>query len=125
LGLAASSVFLESCATGFPLVRARGDGDVLRVAESQFRSPSDMLIVRSDMLESDILLRRKDGRYLALYLQCTHEDIGLTPTREKIYCNAHGSVFDLDGKVVKEPARRPLRTFRTTVSNSEIVIHLT
>jgi len=124
LGLAGSAGFLESCAAGFPLVRARADGEVIRVAESEFRSAGDMLIVRIDTLESDILLRRKGEGYLALYLLCTHEAIGLVPTKGKIHCNAHGSVFDMDGKVLREPARRPLRKFRTETANSEIVIYL-
>ncbi|WP_177181034.1 QcrA and Rieske domain-containing protein [Parapedobacter koreensis] len=100
-------------------------GRVLTVPETSFVEGVEMLVVRTNTLENDILLRKVGERYLALYLHCTHEGVGLTPTAERIYCHAHGSVFDLEGQVVKEPAFEPLKTFKTEFNNHQILIYLT
>ena len=73
---------------------------------------------------SSIKLAQSDT-YKALYLKCTHEGVGLTPTTSKIFCSAHGSTFDLNGNVIKEPALRPLKSFPTEIVNNQIIIHLT
>ena len=121
---ASGTLFLESCSTPLPMVKAGGaKAGIVEVAVSSFTT-GNMLIVRSKQLEYDILLVRNGEAYKALYLRCTHEGVGLTPASNKIFCSAHGSVFDLDGKVVKEPALRPLKTYQTEVINNKIIIHL-
>lgn len=123
--LAASGIsMLESCSTPLPMVRATGaNAGTVEVAANSFTT-GNMLVVRSKQLEYDILLIKNGEAYKALYLRCTHEGVGLTPAANKIFCSAHGSVFDLDGKVVKEPALRPLKTYQTEVINNQIIIHL-
>lgn len=123
--LAASGMsFLESCSTPLPMVKATGsNANVVEVAANSFTA-GNMLVVRTKQLEYDILLVKNGASYKALYLRCTHEGVGLTPAANKIFCSAHGSVFDLDGKVVKEPALRPLTTYQTEVINNQIIIHL-
>jgi len=116
--------FLESCSTPLPMVKATGsNANVVEVAANSFTA-GNMLVVRTKQLEYDILLVKNGASYKALYLRCTHEGVGLTPAANKIFCSAHGSVFDLDGKVVKEPALRPLTTYQTEVINNQIIIHL-
>jgi cytochrome b6-f complex iron-sulfur subunit len=124
--LTASGVsFLESCSAPLPMIKVAGTtpGQVAVNADT-FTGKSNMLVVRTKQLEYDILLIKNGAEYKALYLRCTHEGIGLTPASNKIFCSAHGSVFDLDGKVVKEPALRPLKTYQTEVINNQIIIHL-
>ena len=126
LGLAGGSLLLESCATQLPLWKASPDAQqLLRVPADQFADGQTMVLVRANTLENDILLRKVGDEYIALYLHCTHEGMGLIPTTDRIYCNAHGSVFDLDGEVVREPAASPLKRFKTIVGNQEIQIQLT
>jgi cytochrome b6-f complex iron-sulfur subunit len=121
---ASGALFLESCSTPLPMVKATGsNANMLEVAVSSFTA-NNMLIVRSKQLEYDVLLIKNGEAYKALYLRCTHEGVGLTPASNKIFCSAHGSVFDLEGKVVKEPALRPLKTYQTEVINNKIIIHL-
>ncbi|RFZ95455.1 hypothetical protein D0C36_08010 [Mucilaginibacter conchicola] len=117
--------FLESCSTPLPMVKATGSkpGQV-EVPLSSFTT-GNMLVVRNKQLEYDVLLIKKEQSYKALYMRCTHEGVGLTAAANKIFCSAHGSVFDLDGNVVKEPALRPLKTYSTEVVNDQIIIHLT
>ncbi|MBB5395794.1 ubiquinol-cytochrome c reductase iron-sulfur subunit [Mucilaginibacter sp. AK015] len=123
--IGAGMSFLESCSTPLPMIKLAGTtGGQIAVGTDAFANKGNMLVVRSKQLEYDILLIKNDDAYKALYLRCTHEGVGLTPAANKIFCSAHGSVFDLEGKVVKEPALRPLKTYPTEVINNQIIIHL-
>ncbi|MBK0378504.1 QcrA and Rieske domain-containing protein [Mucilaginibacter segetis] len=124
---AAGVSLLEGCTASLPLIKAdvAKSSDLMISPDSFLPGKGNMLVVRSKQLECDILLIKNEDTYKALYLKCTHEGVGLTPTANKIFCSAHGSVFDLDGKVVKEPALRPLKTFNTQFINNQIIIHLT
>lgn len=127
MGFMATGTILEACsASTFPLVKAKNYAEnQLHVPISSFNDEKvNAVIVRNTQLESDILLVRKMGEFKALYLQCTHEGVNLSPSSTKIHCNAHGSVFDFDGNVLKEPALKPLRQFRTEKNLSEIIIYL-
>jgi cytochrome b6-f complex iron-sulfur subunit len=123
--MASGASLLESCATPLPLVNTTSTTSELQIgAENFISTKGNMLIVRTKQLENDILLIKNGETYKALLLRCTHEGVGLTPTANKIYCTSHGSVFDLDGRVQKEPALRPLKTYNTEVINNKIIIHL-
>jgi cytochrome b6-f complex iron-sulfur subunit len=127
LMVASGASLLESCATPLPMLKvaASAKQDELQVDPASFLpEKGNMLVVRSKQLEDDILLIKNGDTYKALYLRCTHENFGLTATATKIHCSQHGSVFDLDGKVLKDPALRPLKTFKTELINNQIIIHL-
>jgi cytochrome b6-f complex iron-sulfur subunit len=117
--------FLESCSTPLPMIKSAGTKpNQVEVDANSFAGKGNMLVVRTNQLEYDILLVKNGDDYKAIYLRCTHEGVGLTPAANKIFCSAHGSVFNLDGKVVKEPALRPLKTYPTEIVNNQIIIHL-
>ncbi|MBE7176231.1 MAG: Rieske (2Fe-2S) protein [Mucilaginibacter polytrichastri] len=126
MGVAGASFFLESCGSTLPLVKTAAADNLIRVPVARFTdNPNNMVIVRSAQLEHDILLvKQAPETYNALYLQCTHEGYNLTPTAKKIYCNEHGSVFDLQGNVMQDPAQKPLKKFKTENTSGEIIIHL-
>lgn len=119
-------LLLESCKTSLPMMKTTAIDQTVLVPLEKFTTGNNMLIVRAGgALEYDILLVKKPEGYKALYLRCTHEGFGLTPTGKHIVCSAHGSTFNFDGQVTKEPALLPLREFRTEQKNSDLVIHLT
>ncbi|MGC4037749.1 MAG: Rieske (2Fe-2S) protein [Chitinophagaceae bacterium] len=119
-----AGVLLESCSPGLPLLKTTPvDSKSLSIPLTKFSS-GNLLVVRGNGLENDILLVKKENGYKALNLKCTHEGVGLTATDKKIFCSAHGSVFDFNGNVVKEPALRPLTEFRTETTNDSVIIHL-
>ncbi len=126
LGVAGLAVFLESCSGVLPMIKLDNTNEkILKVPLASFTSQkSTMFIVRSTALENDILLEKNGESYKALYLKCTHEGYSLTPIATKIYCNAHGSEFNLNGEVVKEPALKPLKQFKTEINDNNIIIHL-
>jgi cytochrome b6-f complex iron-sulfur subunit len=57
-------------------------------------------------------------------MKCTHQDQPLVSSGKSLYCNSHGSQFDLEGKVIKDPASRPLRKFVTAVEGEQVLIQL-
>jgi len=124
MGLVSTSLLLESCGSSLPLVKTNPENKALSVPLNKFSINNNLVIVRSGSLENDILLIKNQNEYKALYLRCTHEGVGLTATDKKIFCSAHGSVFDFQGNVVKEPALKPLQQFQTEVSNENVIIHL-
>jgi len=62
------------------------------------------------------------GEIHALILRCTHADNPLTPGPGGYTCSLHGSRFDIEGRVTRGPATRPLRTLMTTVSGESLSI---
>ena len=84
---------------------------------------SNLVIVRDLQMPFDILLVKKsEQEYNAIYMKCSHEENPLTATKTGLYCSSHGSSFDLDGKVLKEPAPKPLTTFETKLNENSISI---
>lgn len=68
--------------------------------------------------------KNADNSYTALLLQCTHQENQLTPTGSGYHCSLHGSNFDKKGYVKKGPAEQPLHRFDTTVTGSNLNIHI-
>ena len=68
------------------------------------------------------LLRGEQGFY-ALVRNCTHMGCipNLSAAGDRFLCPCHGSVFDLDGNVLKGPAPEPLFRASLTVNNRGLV----
>ncbi|MCC6290124.1 MAG: Rieske (2Fe-2S) protein [Chitinophagaceae bacterium] len=120
-----AGLLLESCGSSMHMYKAQVNDKKIVVPLHEFPADKNMIVVRSKDMENDILLVKKDDHYNALYLQCTHEGVGLSATDKKIVCTAHGSVFDFDGNVLKEPALKPLKMFKTSVIDNSLIISLT
>jgi Rieske Fe-S protein len=115
-------LFLESCAT-LPMVQASPSENKISILKTQFLQ-GNLLIARSNKIDSDILVRKKENVFIALRMMCTHEEQPLTATTDQLHCPSHGSSFDLEGNVTREPASRPLRKYMITETENEIIIHL-
>ena len=57
---------------------------------------------------------------------CTHRQcvVAYSAGEHKIDCPCHGSQFDLDGKVVKGPAPRPLQSYPAELAGEQIIVTL-
>lgn len=126
LGLALSGAVIslfEGCAT-MPVYKVKPVNNVLSIPVAQF-AETKMVLARTSQLDYDVLVqKRDDGTYTAIYMRCSHQDQPLNATATNLYCTAHGSTFDLDGNVTKEPANNPLRQFKTTVENQLVNIYI-
>ena len=120
-----SSILLESCAS-LPAFTTIADVEKKQciIPIDQFAG-SNLLLLRIKKFDFDfVVIKKQDNTYKTLQLKCTHEDQPLGVTTKNIYCSSHGSTFDFDGKAMKEPASRPLRTFKTLLEGNQIIIDL-
>lgn len=127
MGITGVATLLEACSAPLQIVRNAAlpaNPKILAVSSTKFIGDTNMIVLRSDSLDNDILLVKKQDKYKALLMSCTHEGYPLTPTANKIYCNAHGSQYDMDGNVTKEPALTALVQFKTELINHNIQIYL-
>lgn len=115
---------LESC-SNMPIYKASVDNNTINVPVSLF-TQADRQIIRPTKMDYDIALQKeKDDAYAAILLCCTHADNQLSTMGNGFVCNLHGSQFNKEGQVLKGPAERPLKRYRTTVVADQILIHLT
>jgi Rieske Fe-S protein len=68
------------------------------------------------------MVKKNDGSYLAFEMKCTHQGMVLKIRDGKFACPAHGSIFSLEGKVEKGPAKFALKQFKTTVTSTDIEV---
>jgi Rieske Fe-S protein len=72
--------------------------------------------------EKKAALLKKDGRITAFSLVCTHLGCTISLDGDKFACPCHGSVFSLDGSVIKGPAVRRLDEYETHAENGKITV---
>jgi Rieske Fe-S protein len=112
---------LESCST-IPVFKAQPTEGKIMVPLTEF-TESNLRIIRVTNLDFDILVSKKpDETFHAVYMQCTHQDFGLTANAKGLNCSMHGSSFDLEGSVVTGPAAHPLKKFSITKTESHLII---
>lgn len=79
-------------------------------------------------LDKDILIARTDtDTYIAVDIKCTHKGCQVAYKQEMekpayFECPCHGSKFDLTGKALFGPAKKPLGTYDTKVVEGELII---
>lgn len=108
---------LESCSSGKPLAVENG---ALNIPLSDL-SKSGTTVVRAQGLGAKLMVvRRDDGSYTALLLNCPHKN---GPVKEKggvLTCDWHGSTFDSEGKVTKGPSKQDLKRYPVTVEGDQL-----
>ena len=123
-GIGIASALLQSCSS-IPMIKATASGKKVSVPLSSFTEKQPYVLVRVASLENDILLVKKaDGTFTGLYMECTHQNQPLTVAGNSLHCAAHGSSFDLDGNVTQSPAARPLKKYSATLSGDNVTIDI-
>ncbi|CAN5416745.1 hypothetical protein BH10BAC2_BH10BAC2_18150 [soil metagenome] len=100
------------------------------VVDKQISMPLNMFdanavqFVRPKGWYFDIAVQKNaDNTYQALLLQCTHQENQLNLLGKNGYqCSLHGSQFDLEGRVRKGPAEKPLERFNTIIESNNLII---
>lgn len=114
---------LQSCAP-LPVFKPGSEASLLKVPKEKFKE-SPLVIIRVSWLPYDVLLVKKsETEYKAIYMKCSHQDQILVASKSGFFCSAHGSTFDLDGNVTKEPAISNLTQFTTTVFPDYIEVNM-
>jgi cytochrome b6-f complex iron-sulfur subunit len=71
---------------------------------------------RTLLIQVPALLIRSDKGFIAISLVCTHLGCTVESNPEGFVCPCHGSRFDLQGKVKRGPASKPLAALRVEVT---------
>ncbi len=123
-GLGIPTTQLTGCAP-MPIFKAEIKKNSVQVPLSSFIESNNMITVSINQMEFNILLIKKfDGNFAALEMKCSHQANPLTAGKTGLYCSTHGSAFDLEGNVTKEPALLPLKIYKTELNNSSVEIFL-
>ncbi len=114
---------LTSCSS-LPIYKTNLSQKTVNVPLTSF-TESTLVIVRDMQVPYDVLVVKKsEQEYTALYMKCSHQENAVTATKSGLYCSSHGSTFDLDGNVTKEPALGPLKKFKTLLNETTLTIDL-
>jgi len=64
------------------------------------------------------------GQIRSFSAKCTHLGciVELREDEQRIRCNCHGSIYDLDGNNIAGPAPRPLPPYRVEIRDGEVIV---
>ena len=115
---------LESCMT-LPMLRASSKDNRIVISKAKLASEKKLFVLRNDDLQYDVLLvKNADNTYYAMYMQCTHNDNPVQANDKGLFCTAHGSTFDLEGKVTNGPATQGLKRYTVSEDTDSLTIHI-
>lgn len=123
---------LAGCAT-VPMYRAEAAGgrvfvpreriDAVGAGEGPGGGEARAFLVDAPgLLAPIVLVTRADDRVVALSSVCTHQGCHVKPSGRFLLCPCHGSTYDLDGRVVRGPADKPLATYPVEVSAAGVEV---
>ena len=65
------------------------------------------------------VMRTGSSKFLALSTLCTHKKCDVDFTGDGFECPCHGSTYDKSGKVTNGPAKKNLKSYKTTFNSEE------
>jgi Rieske Fe-S protein len=115
---------LESCMT-LPMLRTTSNNNNIVISKTKLAAEKKIFVLRNDDLQYDVLLVKNiDNTYYAMYMQCTHNDNPVQANDKGLFCTAHGSTFDLEGKVTNGPATQALKKYTVSEDTDNLTIHI-
>jgi nitrite reductase/ring-hydroxylating ferredoxin subunit len=115
---------LEGCMT-LPMLRVPAIDNKVVIDKLKLAPEKKLFILRSDDLQYDVLLvKNTDNTYYAMYMQCTHNDNPLQANDKGLFCTAHGSTFDFEGKITNGPATQALKKYTVMEDKEHLTINI-
>lgn len=112
----------ESCSAPASAMKVAASNGEFSIPLSAF-GDKKTLLVREAGMKNDILLVRKTPEEVHAYLmKCTHKGGTLRQANDLLICNLHGSNFNLEGNVIKSPAKNPLHQFPSRIQGENILV---
>ena len=104
-------------------LRYEGRKRVTHADDMMARITADRL-VRHLQGSGFVLMKQPDGQVKVFSPMCTHLGCGYRWDGEEkqFKCPCHGSVFDIEGKVVAGPAPRPLDLLPSKIENGRLLV---
>ena len=124
IAFAPAATTLESCSSSKVLSLASRDG-VLEIPLSALDASGRTTVKAKGLGEKLLVVRRDNGTYTALVLNCPHKNGPVSFTAgEGLKCGWHGSRFDLEGKVQNGPAKQDLERYPVTLEGDQLRVAL-
>ena len=131
VGLPFASALLTSCESIYYATSSMKNNRLI-VPLSEFEIPKKkaptyrtFVLVKSPTEDFPICLYKTGAQdYTAALMKCTHRGCELNVGGGIYSCPCHGSEFDTKGGVLEGPADQDLKTYKTTIENEAIYIHL-
>lgn len=83
------------------------------------------VIVKAEGLANRLMVvKRTDGSYTALELNCPHKNGPLKEKDGLLVCDWHGSAFNMDGKLLKGPSKTGLKTHPVEVDGAMLRVRV-
>ncbi len=103
--------------------RFRGDGTKKIPLDKLPENTSVFINIEGEPV---LVIRKGELEISAFLAICTHLNciVGYRKNQRDIYCNCHGSSFNLDGIPLNGPARLPLKKHKISVENNIILVEL-
>jgi nitrite reductase/ring-hydroxylating ferredoxin subunit len=115
---------LSACSPSAKVMTLPISDDTIRLPLTSFTTDA-MPIVRPNGWYYDIAVRKTStDQYEALLLECTHQQNQLIVNPNGFKCMLHGSQFNVNGQVTKGPAELPLKQFKTSIDQGNLIIKL-
>ncbi|BCL35509.1 ubiquinol-cytochrome c reductase iron-sulfur subunit [Nostoc sp. MS1] len=125
LGLIASSlpVAIAACTSGQTTSTAKSTGWET-VGTVTDLDKSGQLLNENSPIGPVLVVGTSKENLVAVNPACTHKGctVGWKAEAKKFVCPCHGSEFGIDGKVQKEPATEPLKTYAAKIEGSSVVV---
>ncbi len=120
------SLLLQSCATQAVVVSITSDGFLvpLQAFEKNGNFKKYVIVYPTTLSFPVCIYRNSESEYSALLMECTHNGAELQVYGSVLQCPAHGSEFSNSGEVVSGPAYKALKSFPTSIENSNLKILL-
>jgi len=83
----------------------------------------------SKKIKKVIVVRTAEGNetnsFIALSNKCTHRGckVSFKPEQNRFECPCHGSMYDLNGEVIKGPAKKALTKYTVSLNNNTLIIN--
>lgn len=84
------------------------------------------LLNKNSPVGAVLVVRTNSGSKLsAVNPSCTHAGcpVGWQAKSQKFVCPCHGSEFGTDGKVLKSPASKPLKTYQAKIEGNSVLVN--
>ncbi len=129
LGLLASSlpVAIAACSeqTATPEAKSTGDSGWQKVGSVAELDKSGQLLAKDSPVGAVLVIGKSQAANLiAVNPNCTHKGCPVTwnEAGKKFTCPCHDSEFATDGKVLKGPADKPLKTYAAKIEGDAVVV---
>lgn len=128
LTLAGIPLLFSGCASVHRVSTSVNDNK-LTIAKWEFTEgvdiPRNVVVVKASSLDFPIALYRvSEEKYIALWMECTHQGCEVNVQSDYLVCPCHGSEYDVHGNVVQGPAESNLTSFKVYSDHENIYINL-